>query len=170
MFRVYKQGSIASVSTPIPILLLYIQRFLHSLSTILTWMSRSRRPSKGKRKASPAPSISLSSDEGDSRDTIADAGESHPIKRPRLNSPARVRQAALAKVASTSKSGSSSKGLAGFAALINTASLSAARKETNQGLRRSGASSLKRSRGAAPQSKAGRVVLLQFCFVLCTKN
>jgi hypothetical protein len=44
----------------------------------------------------------------------------------------------MVKVASTSKSGSSSKGLAGFAALINSASLSAARKETNQGLRRSG--------------------------------
>jgi hypothetical protein len=120
-------------------------------------MSRRRRPSKGKRKASPpAPSTSLSSDEGD---TIAD--ESHPIKRPRLTSPARVRQAALVKVASTSKSGSSSKGLAGFAALINTASLSAARNETNQGLR-SGTSSSKRSRGAVPQSKAGRAV--QFFF------
>jgi hypothetical protein len=47
--------------------------------------------------------------------------------------------------------------LAGFAALINSTSLSAARKETNQGLR-SGSS--KRSRALGPKSKtaAGKVV------------
>lgn len=141
------------VSTP-------IQSF--QVSTIL--MSR-RRPSKGKRKASPpAPSTSLhvSSDEVDTDDL-----ESHPTKRPRLTSPARVRQAALAKVAS--KSSSSSKGLAGFAALINTASLSAARKETNQGLRPV-ASSSKRSRGAVSRSKAGRAVQVLFYFILCTST
>ena len=126
-------------------------------------MSR-RRPSKGKRKASPpAPSTSLhvSSDEVDTDDL------EHPTKRPRLTSPARVRQAALAKVAS--KSSSSSKGLAGFAALINTASLSAARKETNQGLRPV-ASSSKRSRGAVSRSKTGRAVQVLFYFILCTST
>ncbi|KAF8797420.1 hypothetical protein BYT27DRAFT_7324273 [Phlegmacium glaucopus] len=46
----------------------------------------------------------------------------------------------MVKVASTSKSGSSSKGMAGFAALISSTSLSAACKETNQGLH-SGSSS-----------------------------
>jgi len=108
-----------------------------------------RRSSKGKRKASPSPSPSSSES-----DAVPD--QSHPIKRSRLTSPARVKQAALAKVASTSKSSSSSKGLAGFAALINSASLSAARKETNHGLR--SGSSLTRPRGAGLQSKAEKAV------------
>jgi len=115
-------------------------------------MSRSRRSSsKGKRKANPPAPAPLSSDESDTA-----PNERHPSKKPRLTSPARVRQATMVKVESTSKSGSSSKGMAGFAALINSASLSAARKETNQGLR-SGSSS-KWSHGAGPQSKAGRAV------------
>ena len=108
----------------------------------------SRRSSKGKRKAiSPAPQAMapLSSDESDTP-----LNERHPTKKARPNSPARVKQAAMDKV---SKLGSSSKGMAGFAALISSSSLSAARKETNQGLR-SGSSS-KRS---GSQSKAGKVV------------
>jgi hypothetical protein len=114
-------------------------------------MSR-RRPSKGKRKASPSPS--LSSVEGDSN-----PDQSHPIKRTRVSSPVRrVRQAVMAKVASKSNSSSSSKGLAGFATLINNTNLSAARIETNHGLR-SGSSST-RSRGGAGTGKAGKTVRL----------
>lgn len=80
---------------------------------------------KGKRKASPSPSLSSSGKSDDDAHVIC--------KRSRLSSPARVRQAALAKV--KAKSGSSSKGLAGFKALINNANLSAAWAETNRGLR-----------------------------------
>jgi len=75
-------------------------------------------------------------------------------KRSRLSSPARVRQAALAKV--KAKSGSSSKGLAGFAALVNNANLSAARAETNRGLR-SGSSS---SNARPAKSREGKMVSL----------
>ena len=75
-------------------------------------------------------------------------------KRSRLSSPARVRQAALAKV--KAKSGSSSKGLAGFAALVNNANLSAARAETNRGLR-SGSSS---SNACPAKSREGKMVSL----------
>ncbi len=57
---------------------------------------------KGKRKASPSPSPPSSGNESDD-----DTPMIH--KRSRLSSPARVRQAALAKV--KAKSGSSSKGL-----------------------------------------------------------
>lgn len=49
-----------------------------------------------------------------------------------LSSAVRVKQAVLAKIASKSNSSSSSKGLAGFAALINNTNLSAARLETNK--------------------------------------
>ena len=135
-------SSIGINSPPFPFL--YDKSFLQRLPATLM----SRRSSKGKRKASPLAPAPLSSDESDTA-----LNEHHPTKKPRLSSPARVRQAAMVKVESTSKSGSSSKGMAGFAALINSTSLSAARKETNQGLR-SGSSS-KRS---GSQSKAGRVV------------
>ena len=85
---------------------------------------------KGKRKASPSPAASSSS---------VDDDDTHLVhKRLRRNSPARVRQVALAKVAS--KSNSSSKGLAGFAALVNKANLSAAKTETSRGLRSSSSS------------------------------
>jgi hypothetical protein len=110
----------------------------------------SRRSSKGKRKAiSPA---HLSSDESD---TPLD--EHHPTKKARPNSPARVKHAAMDKA---SKLGSSSKGMAGFAALISSTSLSAARKETNQGFR-SGSSS-KRS---GSQFKAGKAVWFLYSFI-----
>ena len=86
---------------------------------------------KGKRKASPSPSSSS-----------VDNDNAHLVhtKRPRRSSSAQVRQVALAKVASKSRSDSSSKGLAGFAALVNKANLSAARAETSRGLRSSSSS------------------------------
>ena len=105
-----------------------------------------RRKGKGKRKASPSPSPSPSSVDND------DAHLVH--KRPRRSSPARVRQVALAKVASKSKSNSSSKGLAGFAALVNNANLSAARAETSRGLR----SSSSRFRGIEAKSRDDKMV------------
>jgi hypothetical protein len=89
-------------------------------------MSRPLVKGKAKRKASPSPSSSLA-EESDS-DVVPLA-----CKKIRLKSPARVKQVALAKVAS--KAGSLSKGLAGFAALVNNANLSAARAETSRGLR-----------------------------------
>ena len=143
-------SSIGINSPPFPFL--YDKSFLQPLLATLM----SHRSSKGKRKASPPAPAPLSSDESDTA-----LNERHPTKKPRLSSPACVRQAAMVKVESTSsKSGSSSKGMAGFAALINNANLSAARKETNQGLR-SGSSS-KRS---GSQSKAGRVVWFLYSFI-----
>lgn len=113
-----------------------------------------RRPSnskgKGKRKASPSPTPS-SDERGSTPDLI------HPSpKRLRLSSPERIKQAALAKVVSKSKAGSSSKGLAGFSALVNNANLSAARTETSLGLR----SGTRRScrGGASTKPKAGKMV------------
>jgi len=101
----------------------------------------------GKRKASPSPSPSL--EELDSDPDVP------PLTRKkfRLRSPARVKQVVLAKVAS--KAGSSSKGLAGFAALVNNANLSAARAETSRGLRSGSSSSRLR---AGIKSKNEKVV------------
>lgn len=114
-----------------------------------------RRPSfKGKkRQASPTPSSS--SVEGDST-----LDQSRLVKKSRLTSPARVKQAVLAKVANKSKLGSSSKGLAGFAALVNNSNLAAARKETNRGLR-SGSSSTQTRGGTSAKSKTGKTVSLR---------
>ena len=140
-----------SIGINSPSLSIPLQRnFLQSLPATLM----SRRSSKGKRKASPPASpavVPLFSDESDTA-----PNNRHPTKKARLSSPARVRKAAMGKAGSTSKPGSSSTGMEGFAALIKSASLSAARKETVEGLR-SGSSS-KQSRSAGPQSKAGRVV------------
>jgi hypothetical protein len=112
-----------------------------------------RRPSnlkgKGKRRASPSPTPS-----SDERDSTPDQIHQSP-KRLRLSSPERIKQAALAKVVSKSKAGSSSKGLAGFAALVNNANLSAARTETSLGLR-SGRRSC--GGGASTKPKAGKTV------------
>ena len=105
---------------------------------------------KGKRKASPSPSPSSSSVDNDN-------GLSVHTKRLRRSSPARVRQVALAKVASKSRPGSSSKGLAGFAALVNNANLSAARAETSRGLRSSSSS---RIRGIVAKSRDEKMVRL----------
>jgi len=92
--------------------------------SLLTHHMTKRLFKKGKRKRSPS-----SSDTDD---------DSHLIsKRSHLSSPARVRQAALVKVKAKSGSSESSKGLASFAALVNNANLSAARAETNRGLRSS---------------------------------
>lgn len=116
----------------------------------------SRRSSKGKRKASPSPAH-LSSDESD---TAPD--ERHLTKKARVSSPGRVRKAIMGKVDSGSKPGSSSKGLAGLAALIKSSSLSASRKETVQGLRSGSSSKQSRSAGS---SKAGRAVCVLSLFI-----
>jgi hypothetical protein len=102
---------------------------------------------KGKRKASPSPSSSAE-----------ESDENIPLvrKRTRLGSPARVKQAAMAKVASTSRKSSSSKGLAGFAALVNNSSLSAAKAEMTRGLRSGSSSGFRRGVGA--KSKEEKMV------------
>lgn len=109
---------------------------------------------KGKRVASPTPTPSSSDD-----DNSVTVQPPPATKRLRIRSPERVKKIALAKV---SKASSSSKGLAGFAALVNNANLSAARAETNQGLRSGSSSS--RPRSASVKSKA-KIVWL---FVLST--
>jgi hypothetical protein len=116
-----------------------------------------RRSSKGKkRQASPTPT--LSSDEGD-HDSTPD--RSRLAKKSRLTSPARVKQAVLTKVANKSKLGSSSKGLAGFAALVNNSNLAAARTETNRGLRSGNSSTQWQSRGgASAKFRTGKTVRL----------
>ena len=120
----------------------------------------SRHSSKGKRKASPP--ASRFSDEDDPQDVLE---ELYPTKKRRVSSPARVKQAALARVASTSMSGSSSKkGLAGFTTLINSTSLAAAHKETNQGLC-SGSSSAKQSHAGGSSTKAGSTVQILYLFM-----
>ena len=112
------------------------------------------RPSTGKGKRKASPSLSPSSVEEES---IPD--QSRPvIKKLRLSSPARVKQAALAKIVSKSKLSSSSKGLAGFTAMVNNANLSAARMETNHGLRSGSSSSRSRSGGVSAKAKAGKTV------------
>src|SRR5258705_13948670 len=83
------------------------------LSTVFSQVTDSLMPQqvvkgKGKRKASLSPSPSLAEDSDSDVALLAH-------KKIRLGSPARIKQVALAKVAS--KTGSSSKGLAGFAAL-----------------------------------------------------
>ena len=114
-----------------------------------------RRSSKGnKRQASPTPS--LSSVEADST-----SDRSHLVKKSRLSSPARVRQAVLTKVANKSKMGSSAKGLAGFTALVNNSNLAAARTETNRGFRSGNSSMQSRSRaGVSAKSKTVRLSIL----------
>ncbi len=98
---------------------------------------------KGKQKASPSPSPSSAEDDS------AEDNVHFVDKKIRLSSPARVRNVALAKVASKSKSGSSSKGLASFATLVNNTSLSAAWAEMSRGLHSSSSSS--RFRGVKPK-------------------
>jgi len=99
-------------------------------------MRRSSRTSKrkGKRRSNSVPTPSED-------DLFADQLPA-PNKRLRISSPERVQHAALAKITA----GSSSKGLAGFAALMNNSSLSAARLETVQGMR-SGSSKAAKTAG-----------------------
>jgi len=104
----------------------------------------SRRVSKGKGKKR-SNSASTPSDDNPFADQVPRAN-----KKPRISSPERVQHAALAKITA----GSSSTGLAGFAALVSNAKLSAARTETMQGMRSGGSST--KSRDA--QSKAGKTV------------
>ena len=111
-------------------------------------MPRSR---KGKQKATR--SVSLSSSVEDLDSDAADQGPS--TKRFRLHSPVRVKQIAMAKLAS--KSGSSSKGLAGFASLVNNANLTAARVETNRGLRSTSSSKVSHG-GSSTQPRADKQV------------
>ena len=108
-------------------------------------MPRSR---KGKQKATRSVSLSSSSDE--------DATKQGPSsKRSRLHSPVHVKQVAMAKLAS--KSGSTSKGLAGLASLVNNAILTAARVETNRGLRSSSSSKVSHG-GSGTQFRADKQV------------
>jgi hypothetical protein len=104
---------------------------------------------KGKRRATPSPSPSSVEDDSDpDRNRLRK-------KKIRLTSPARVKQTALAKVANKSISSSSLKGLAGFAALVNNANVSAAQAETSRGLR----SSSSKGRGVTGvKSKAEKIV------------
>ena len=80
---------------------------------------------KGKRRSHSVPTTS--------EDDLFTDQLPAPNKRLRISSPERVQHAALAKITA----GTSSKGLAGFAALVNNSSLSAARMETTQGMRSS---------------------------------
>jgi hypothetical protein len=68
----------------------------------------------------------------------------------------------LAKVATKSVSGSS-KGMAGFAALVNSANFSAARNETNHGLASGSSSGATRS-GVKSKSKSAKKVLTFLLF------
>lgn len=117
-----------------------------------------RRSSKGKRKASPSPSPSSE------EDSTPDHHPGPSTKRTRLSSPARVQQAALAKAVKMSNTSSPSKGMAGFAALVNNSNLLAARTETNRGLRPGISSSRSRGGGASAKPrkpKVGKTVLQQ---------
>ena len=119
-------------------------------------MPRSR---KGKQKATR--SVSLSSSSGE------DATNQGPsTKRSRLHSPVRVKQVAVAKLLA-SKSGSSSKGLAGFASLVNNAKLTAARVETNWGLRSSSSSKVSHG-GLSTQPRADKQVFGSLTYFLCS--
>ena len=93
------------------------------------------RSGKGKRKATGNDSESSSDS---SAEDAPDRDHGPSPKRPHLHSSARVKQVAMAKIAS--KSGSSSKGLAIFTSLVNNANLTAAHVETNRGLRSSSSS------------------------------
>src|SRR5260221_12316934 len=98
-----------------------------------------------KRKVRASPSL-LPSSSGEE--------DTNPVsKRICLTSPARVIRVASAKASKTS---SSSKGLAGFAALVNNANLSAARAETGCGLRPGSSSS--KAHGGVPKSKVVKTV------------
>ena len=109
-------------------------------------MHRSGHISKGKSKRNsnfvPTPS----------EDDLSADQLPPPNKRLRISSPEHVQHAALAKITASS----SSKGLAGFAALVNNSNLSAAHMETIQGMR-SGSSFTKSCNGAGAWSKAGKM-------------
>jgi len=101
-------------------------------------MSRGR--SKGKKRQhsqSPPPLSQLTQShlEGETRRSQSSDGEdgiqqTRSAKRSRKSSPARVKSVALAKVMRKS---SSSKGMAGFSALLNSSKLSAASTESTRG-------------------------------------
>ena len=109
-------------------------------------MHHSGRISKGKSKRNsnfiPTPS----------EDDLSADQLPPPNKRLHISSPECVQYAALTKITASS----SSKGLAGFAALANNSNLSAARMETIQGMH-SGSSFTKSCNGAGAQSKAGKM-------------
>lgn len=106
--------------------------------------------------ATPSPSSSSVED-----DSVLDHNHLRN-KKIRLTSPARVKQTALAKVANKSMSGSSLKGLAGFAALVNNANVSAAKAETSHGLR----SSSSKVRGVTGvKSKVEKIVGILVLFI-----
>lgn len=113
---------------------------------------------KGKRKATGNVSSSASSAED-----VPDRGPStkKTKKKSCRRSPVRVKEVAIAKA---SKSGSDSKGLASFESLINNSNLTAAREETNRGLKST--SSSKGSRGSSStQSHADKPVFASFFYL-----
>ena len=110
---------------------------------------------KGKQVASPTPTLSSS----DNDNSVTD--QPPPAKKClQIQSPEWVKKMALVKV---SKAGSSSKGLAGFAALVNNAKLSAARTEMNQGLHSGSSSSRPRSASAKSKAKIVWILVLLTC-------
>lgn len=94
-------------------------------------MSRqsSKRKGKGKRPPSPNPATS----DGGSDDGVQN--QIVPSKKLRIVSPERINSRLFSSAQNATSS--SSKGLAGFASLINRSSLSAAKTETNRGLKSS---------------------------------
>lgn len=113
-------------------------------------MARSR---KGKRRASSSEPFPF----------VEDADHGPSTKRSRLQSPERIKLIAKAKLAS--KLGSSSKGLAGLASLVNDANLAVARGETNRGLRSTSFSKGSRS-GPSTQSHEDKQVCLVLMFMI----
>ena len=113
---------------------------------------------KGKQKATGNVSSSASSAED-----VPDCGPStkKTKKKSRHCSPVCVKEVAIAKA---SKSGSDSKGLASFESLINNSNLTAAREETNRGLKST--SSSKGSWGSSStQSHADKLVFASFFYL-----
>jgi len=100
----------------------------------------SRGHSEGKKRQhsqSPPPPSQLTQShlEGQTRRSQSSDGEdgiqqTRSAKRSQKSSPARVKHAVLAKV---TKKSSSSKGMAGFSALLNSTKLSAASAESTRG-------------------------------------
>lgn len=117
----------------------------------------SRRPSKRKGKGKRLPSP-FSSEE----DNVFVEDQGGPPKKARFSSPQRIQDTALAKIANKSAS-SSSKGMAGFASLLHRTNLSAAREETNQGLKGGTSGQLGRTSTQAV-SKAAKPVWIKHVF------
>jgi hypothetical protein len=116
-----------------------------------------RRPSKGKGKRLPSPTNS-----SDEENMVRD--RNIPSKRPRKASTERIQASALAKMANNATT-SSSKGMAGFSALItNRTNLSAATLETNRGLK-GGISGRRQGRTSAKSKAVAKAVWITIHFL-----